>query len=136
MHTTSEVVVPRRRGGVLRGLKNVIIYGLTGCCLYAQTAAAPPGFTNEAGTSPQTRFQSSQLHVGVEVRLVVYAADEGAAAAACTAALQRIATLEDIMSDYRKTSELMRLCSHAAPGVAPLLSPVPATSCAGQPKTG
>jgi thiamine biosynthesis lipoprotein len=113
MHTTSVVNVPRRRAAVLPGLKNVIIGILTGCCLFFLTVAARPGFTEGAGGAPLIRFQYSQLHMGVEVRLVVYAEDEAKSAAACSAAFQRIAALEDIMSDYRKTSELMRMCAHA-----------------------
>jgi len=49
----------------------------------------------------------------VRTRLVVYTPDEATAARACTAAFQRIAELEDVMSDYRPTSELMRLCAQA-----------------------
>ncbi|MDQ3813464.1 MAG: FAD:protein FMN transferase, partial [Armatimonadota bacterium] len=60
-----------------------------------------------------SRFQYTQLHMGVAVRLVVYAPDEPTAARACTAAFARIATLDDIMSDYRATSELMRLCAQS-----------------------
>lgn len=51
--------------------------------------------------------------MGVKVRLVVYAPDEKTAARACSAAFARIAGLEDMMSDYRPTSELMRLCARA-----------------------
>jgi thiamine biosynthesis lipoprotein len=51
--------------------------------------------------------------MGVRTRLVVYAPNEATAARACTAAFQRVAELEDLMSDYRPTSELMRLCAQA-----------------------
>lgn len=51
--------------------------------------------------------------MGVQVRLVVYAASEAAAETACQAAYARLAELEDIFSDYRPDSELMRLCQRA-----------------------
>ena len=51
--------------------------------------------------------------MGVEVRLTVYAPSKMAAERACAAAFRRIAALEDITSDYRPTSELMRLCAKA-----------------------
>ena len=60
-----------------------------------------------------TRYEYAQLHMGVKVRLVVYAPDEPTAERACEAAYQRVARLEDTMSDYRPSSELMRLCARA-----------------------
>lgn len=51
--------------------------------------------------------------MGVDARLVVYAPDKTAAETACIAAFARIAALDAMMSDYRRESELMRLCDHA-----------------------
>lgn len=51
--------------------------------------------------------------MGVRARIVVYAPDETRARSACRAAFDRIAELEDVMSDYRPTSELVRLCAQA-----------------------
>ena len=51
--------------------------------------------------------------MGVRARLVVYAPNELAAARACAAAFARVAALEEVFSDYRPTSELMRLCDRA-----------------------
>jgi thiamine biosynthesis lipoprotein len=51
--------------------------------------------------------------MGVQVRIVVYAADPQVADRACRAAFARIAELEDVFSDYRPSSELMRLCALA-----------------------
>lgn len=51
--------------------------------------------------------------MGVQVRLVVYAPDEATARRACTAAFARVAALEQILSDWRPDSELMRLCRKA-----------------------
>lgn len=62
--------------------------------------------------APQ-RFEYSQVAMGVRARIVLYAKDEATAKQAASAAFDRVATLEDIMSDYRPTSELMRLCEKA-----------------------
>jgi len=51
--------------------------------------------------------------MGIDARLVVYTVDEASAEMACTRAFARIAELDSIMSDYRKDSELMRLCDKA-----------------------
>jgi thiamine biosynthesis lipoprotein len=56
------------------------------------------------------RYEYAELHMGVQVRLTVYAATEELAQRGCTKAFARIAQLEDVMSDYRPSSELMRLC--------------------------
>lgn len=65
--------------------------------------------------SPQlTRFEYSQIYMGVRTRLVVYASDETAAVNACRAAFARVGKVEDAASDYRKDSELMKLCATAA----------------------
>jgi len=60
-----------------------------------------------------TRVQYRQIHMGVQVRMAVYAADRQAADAACRAAYGRIAELDDALSDYRPTSELRQLCARA-----------------------
>ncbi|MGQ9730734.1 MAG: FAD:protein FMN transferase [Candidatus Zipacnadales bacterium] len=62
------------------------------------------------------RVHHRQLHMGVQVRITIYASDEQTGADACRAAFARIAALEDVTSDYRPTSELMRLCARAGQG--------------------
>lgn len=47
------------------------------------------------------------------MRIVVYAPGEETAVRACQAVFKRAADLEQIMSDYRPDSELMKLCSRA-----------------------
>ena len=54
--------------------------------------------------------------MGGRARIVVYAPDRAAAERACGDAFARIAYLEDIMSDYRPTSEISRLCASASGG--------------------
>jgi thiamine biosynthesis lipoprotein len=60
------------------------------------------------------RFEAQQPHMGTIFRIVVYAADEKQARQACQAAFQRIAQLDNTMSDYKEDSELMRVCREAA----------------------
>lgn len=45
--------------------------------------------------------------------ITLYAPERSIAERACRSAFDRIAQLEDLMSDYRKDSELMRLCAQA-----------------------
>ena len=68
------------------------------------------------GSGPERsleRFEYKQYHMGVDVRIVVYARNSEAAVTACHAAFERFAELDDVMSDYRATSELMRLCARS-----------------------
>jgi thiamine biosynthesis lipoprotein len=73
-----------------------------------------------AHAPPLERHQYVQLLMGVQVRLVTHATDEPTAKAAAKAAFERVAELEDIMSDYRPDSELMRLCARAGQGPVPV----------------
>ncbi len=59
------------------------------------------------------RFTYTQYHMGVSARLVLYASDEAAAERAGSAAFARVAALDSVMSDYRRDSELNRLCAQA-----------------------
>src|SRR5262245_47927216 len=56
------------------------------------------------------RFQFTSPHMGTLFSVTVYARDHMTAAGAAQSAFQRVAALEDIMSDYKADSELMRLC--------------------------
>ncbi len=60
--------------------------------------------------------------MGTTFRVALYAADEATAKKAADAAFARVAQLDGIMSDYRKDSELMRLCRAFATEVG---EPVP-----------
>jgi thiamine biosynthesis lipoprotein len=59
------------------------------------------------------RFEFSELHMGTKFQMIAYAGDEKTARAAVKEAFARVADLDGIMSDYRSTSELMRLCEKA-----------------------
>jgi len=60
-----------------------------------------------------TRFAFTEPHMGTRYRIIIYAADELSAHRAVKNAFQRVADLDDMMTDYRPTSELMRLCQKA-----------------------
>ena len=66
------------------------------------------------GAAPFTpgRYEFTQVHMGLPVRLVLHA-DEATARRAATAAFTRIASLDRMMSDYRPDSELSELNMHA-----------------------
>lgn len=68
-----------------------------------------------AGSVP-ARFQYTEVHMGVQTRIVLYADSQARAESAASAAFRRIARLDDTMSDYRASSELMRLCARAGQG--------------------
>ena len=82
---------------------------LPACSL--RKAAPPPAHPHTA-----SRFEYAQVHMGVQVRLVLYAPDETRALDAARAAFARVAEIDRIASDYRPDSELMRLCAHAGRG--------------------
>lgn len=86
----------------------ILLLSMAGC-QWARTPASEE--------TPLQRYEYAQLHMGVQVRLIVYAASEEVAKIACGAAYDRIAQLEQIMSDYRFDSEVMQLCAHP-PGEA------------------
>lgn len=62
------------------------------------------------------RFEYSELHMGVRVRIAMYAAEESQARGAARAAFDRFAALDRQMSDYRYDSDLMMLCARAGQG--------------------
>src|SRR3954470_20523872 len=63
------------------------------------------------------RFEFSEPHMGTLVRIVLYAKSETQATSASKDAFARIAALDEMLSDYRDTSEVTRL-SRATPGEA------------------
>ncbi len=60
-----------------------------------------------------TRYEYTEYHMGVDVRIVVYTENKEKAEKAVSAAFERFAQLDTIMSDYRADSELMQLCAKA-----------------------
>jgi FAD:protein FMN transferase len=57
------------------------------------------------------RHEFSELHMGMRVRMVVYTPNEAEARDAVRGAYGRIAALEDILSDWRPSSEVRRLAA-------------------------
>ncbi|MGE5608815.1 MAG: FAD:protein FMN transferase [Bacillota bacterium] len=90
----------------------------SGGCRSNPTPTAAP--TTQPQEATLRSYEYRQIHMGVQARLVVYAADEQTAIEACRAAYHRIAQLDDIMSDYRPASELMRLCAKAGGDPVPV----------------
>lgn len=66
------------------------------------------------------RFEYTQVHMGVQARLVLFAEDSAAAETGARAAFDRIARLDDVMSDYRRDSELSLLVGRAGAGAVRL----------------
>ena len=58
--------------------------------------------------------------MGVRVEVTLYAPDQDTAEDAARAAFDRYAELEQVMSDYRPSSELMQLCGKAGTGPVPV----------------
>lgn len=73
--------------------------------------------------APSARYEFTEVHMGVDFRLLFYAPDEKTAKVASRAAFDRIAALNGIMSDYDPQSELMRLCRTSGEGRAVPVSP-------------
>jgi len=81
--------------------------GAVSACASAPLAAAH---------SDPTRYEYSEVHMGVRARIVLHTKSEALAVEAARAAFARIAQLDAIMSDYRVDSELMQLCDRAGQG--------------------
>ena len=71
-------------------------------------------FNNGSPVRPAlSRFEFVQPRMGTLFRIICYAPGADDAAGASNAAFERIAKLDDIMSDYHPTSELMLLCQRS-----------------------
>ncbi|MHC4948709.1 MAG: FAD:protein FMN transferase [Planctomycetota bacterium] len=81
-------------------------------CLPPVAASPPPG------SATLRRFEDARVVMGVQARIILYGPDEAAARAAAVAAFDRLASLDAVMSDYRRDSELRRL--GAASGRGPV----------------
>jgi FAD:protein FMN transferase len=89
-------------------------------CISLASGPSYPAFRPQS--AELTRFTYTEYHMGIDARIVVYARDQSTAEKACIAAFARIAELDTIMSDYRKDSELMRLCAKAGGPPVPVSS--------------
>src|SRR5262245_16519515 len=77
--------------------------------------AKPPAAAQKGRGVPQQpeRLEVRQPCMGTTFRLVLYAGDRATAEKAAKAAFARAAELDQVMSDYKQDSELMRLCRKA-----------------------
>ncbi len=64
----------------------------------------------------QQRFEFSQVHMGMPIKLILYAANEPLANSSAEAAYRRMAQLDQCMSDYKDDSELTLLSASAGSG--------------------
>lgn len=64
----------------------------------------------------RTRFAFSQMHMGVAVRITLFAADWSVAEKVGKAAFDRVAQLDETLSAYIQTSEVSRLVRRAGNG--------------------
>src|SRR5215470_5209167 len=74
------------------------------------------GCATHSKLPPLARFEFTQPEMGVPFRIVLYAATEAEARAAAEATFQRVAQLNDILSDYDTDSELSQLSRTAGQG--------------------
>jgi thiamine biosynthesis lipoprotein len=97
-----------------RGIKRPRFRAVLVTALYVLlTAFSAVAVAASGRTQLLEQYQYTEIHMGVPVRIVVYAPNSETAERACRAAYARFAALEDIFSDYRPTSELMLLCQKA-----------------------
>jgi thiamine biosynthesis lipoprotein len=73
-----------------------------------------------AANPPLSRHAFREPHMGTLFRVILYAPDEATARKASRAAFDRIAALDDRLTDYEPDSELMRLCGRAGDGPVPV----------------
>jgi thiamine biosynthesis lipoprotein len=64
------------------------------------------------------RYEFTEVHMGMPVRMVLYADTDSTARSAARAAFRRIAELDNTFSDYRPQSETSRLSARAGEWVA------------------
>lgn len=72
--------------------------------------------TKTAAQDSLERHEYRQTHMGMPVRIVLYASDDSTARTPARAAFRRIASLENKMSRYRSSSELNRVSARAGNG--------------------
>ena len=84
---------------------------IPGCCSAHRPSPIPiANFTN--------RFEFTRPEMGLPFRIVLYACDAPTAEAGANAAFQRVAQLNNILSDYDPDSELSRLSRSSGEGRA------------------
>lgn len=69
------------------------------------------------GTQVLFRYEYSQIIMGSQANIILYASDEDIAITAAQDVYKRIRELDSVMSDYREDSELMQLCINNKDGL-------------------
>ena len=104
-------------------LDGYIVRRATLACLLATGFLFPGSPSGVLGADPPLkRFEYSLPRMGTMFRIEVYAADAEQASKAAEAAFGRAEELEQIMSDYRPDSELMRLARDGSSAPFPVSS--------------
>ena len=88
--------------------------------LWCASSSAVQGPQAKGGELRAHKFVA--LRMGTEFQIQIYSTDALSAQKASLAAFDRVEELEDIMSDYRERSEVMRLC-RAPAGIPQAVSP-------------
>lgn len=92
-------------------MRTVLVFGLAAWLLAGASLASPVSERDSL-----RRFSYREIHMGVEVRLLLYAPDTARARSAARAAFGRIAHLNRILSSYLSSSDLSRLNGAAGDG--------------------
>ncbi|MCC6425435.1 MAG: alpha-L-fucosidase [Phycisphaerales bacterium] len=82
----------------------------------APSEAVSDGDPARRATVLPNRFEFARVLMGTKATVTLYAPDANQASDAAAAAFDRLAALDEVMSDYRSDSELMRLCAKAGTG--------------------
>lgn len=93
----------------LKILQRLMLCTILCCSLFASLNCTST-IGNDKGQNTQLgRYQYTQLHLGVQVRIILYASSKALAEVSAQGAFDRIAVLEDVFSHYRRNSEISRL---------------------------
>lgn len=84
--------------------------------LLAATVPLRDSATAPGPSATFARYEFAQPHMGTLVRIVLYAPGQTAAKDAAAAAFDRVRSLDEALSDFRDSSELMRLCRRSGGG--------------------
>jgi alpha-L-fucosidase len=79
-------------------------------------AVDPTWDPSDIGTVLPKRHEFARVLMGVPARIVIHSSDEARARSLAASGFERIAAIEDVASDYRSFSELMRVCDAAGAG--------------------
>jgi FAD:protein FMN transferase len=89
--------------------RTLVIQGLTMIAMLAFAFNANGMSTRQLGDGSLDRFESMLPAMGVQFRFLLYARNEAEANAAFQLAAEKVEALENVFSDYKSTSEAMRL---------------------------